>query len=29
MQAFRKKAKDWAKDLLDYVKEKNPWTFFK
>ena len=28
MQAFRKKAKDWAKDLLNYVKENNLWTFF-
>ena len=28
MQAFRKKAKDWAKDLLSYVKENNLWTFF-
>ena len=28
MQAFRKKAKDWAKDLLEYVKENNLWTFF-
>lgn len=28
MQAFRKKAKDWAKDLLKYVKDNNLWTFF-
>ena len=28
MQAFRKKAKDWAKDLLSYVKDNNLWTFF-
>ena len=28
MQAFRKKAKDWAKDLLNYVKENNLWIFF-
>lgn len=28
MQAFRKKAKDWAKDLLNYVKENNLWEFF-
>ena len=28
MQAFRKKAKDWAKDLLNYIKENNLWTFF-
>ena len=28
MQAFRKKAKDWAKDLLSYVKENNLWRFF-
>lgn len=28
MQAFRKKAKDWAKDLLNYVKENNLWVFF-
>lgn len=28
MQAFRKKAKYWAKDLLNYVKENNLWTFF-
>ncbi len=28
MQAFRKKAKDWAKDLLNYVEENNLWTFF-
>lgn len=28
MQAFRKKAKDWAKYLLNYVKENNLWIFF-
>ena len=28
MQAFRKKAKDWAKDLLNYVKDNKLWTFF-
>ena len=28
MQAFRKKAKDWAKDLLSYVKDNSLWTFF-
>lgn len=28
MQAFRMKAKDWAKDLLNYVKENNLWIFF-
>lgn len=28
MQAFRKKAKDWAKDLLNYVKDNNLWIFF-
>lgn len=28
MQAFRKKAKDWAKDLLNYVKENDLWIFF-
>ena len=28
MQAFRKKAKDWAKDLLNYVKDNKLWIFF-
>lgn len=28
MQAFRKKAKDWAKDLLSYVKDNSLWAFF-
>ena len=28
MQAFRKKAKDWAKDLLNYVKDNHLWIFF-
>lgn len=28
MQAFRKKAKDWAKNLLSYVKDNSLWTFF-
>lgn len=28
MQDFRKKAKAWAKDLINYVKENSLWKFY-